>query len=137
MECLNTIWSGDKNCKTIILVLNTSSLACSFRISAGLSWFASDTTFWQCSGHEEHAWNQVFQNVNVLADTMVILTFFGNILVMMMNISLVGFFYYWLKWWNLLSCSGKVQKFWSLKAIKATRPKKAKKVKKINMAQNA
>ena len=52
-------------------------------------------------------------------------------------VSLVGFFYYWLKWWNLLSCPGKVQKFWPLKAIKATRPKKAKKVKKINMAQNA
>ena len=38
--------------------------------------------FWQCSGHEEHAWNQVFLNVNVPAATMAILTSLGNVLVM-------------------------------------------------------
>ena len=47
------------------------------------------------------------------------------------------FFFYWPKWWNLLSYPWKGQKFQPLKAIKATRPKKAKKVKKISMAQNA
>ena len=36
-------------------------------------------------------------------------------------------FFYWLKWWNLLSYPGKGQKFRPLKAIKVTRPKKAKK----------
>ena len=34
------------------------------------------------SGHEEHAWNQLFQNVNVPAATMAILTTFVKVLVM-------------------------------------------------------
>ena len=46
--------------------------------------------FCQCSGHEEHAWNQLFQNVNVPAATMAILTFFDNVLVMK-NMSEINF----------------------------------------------
>ena len=35
-------------------------------------------------------------------------------------------FFYLFIWWILISCAGKGQPFWPLKAIKATRPKKAK-----------